>query len=265
VKLKGAHWDFSLDGNRAYTRDEIWDAVCRAASAELTDGKETQGLDWWKEHGLRTKPFPQSDWYLFPTLAAQNLRFELPYQERLWRVGKELERRMHEQGLKWWDKQLAEYQPLPAWKGFPKIWEDELARIGGSTENYPFWLLTSRSMQYAWGGNVGMQIIHEVASNVAGHGGVIINAGRAEELGIADGDPVEIATPRASVRARAVLRQGIRPDTLLLIAQFDHWATPYAKDFGVPSMNSLVPMSMNLTDATGSSADVVCVSLKRAA
>jgi phenylacetyl-CoA:acceptor oxidoreductase len=263
VKLKGEGWDFSLDAKRAHGRDEIWDAVCRAASAELTGGKETQGLAWWKEHGLRTKPFPQSDWYLFPTLVEKGLRFELPYQERLWRVGKELERRMHENGMQWWDKQLAEYQALPAWKEFPKIWEDELARVGGKTEDFPFWLLTSRSMQYAWGGNVGMQIIHEVAGNVAGHGGVIINAGRAEELGIAEDDIVEIATPRASVKARAVPRQGIRPDTLLLIAQFDHWATPYAKDFGVPSLNSLVPMSMNLTDATGSGADIVRVSVRR--
>ena len=193
----------------------------------------------------------------------QGLRFELPYQERLWRVGQQLARRMHENDMQWWDNQLAEYQPLPVWKDFPKLWETELARIGGKPEDFPFWLLTSRSMQYAWGGNVGLQIIHEVAGNVAGHGGVIINAKRAEALGIADGDPVEIATPAKSVRAKAVLRQGIRPDTLLLIAQFDHWATPYAKDFGVPSMNSLVPMSMNLTDATGSGADVVRVSIKR--
>ena len=264
VPLKGAHWDFSLDTTRAHSRDEIWDAVCRAASAELTDGKETCGLDWWKENGLRVKPFPQSDWYLFPTLAAQGLRFELPYQERLWRVGQQLARRMHENDMQWWDAQLAEYQPLPAWKDFPKLWETELARIGGKPDDFPFWLLTSRSMQYAWGGNVGMQIIHEVAGNVAGHGGVIINAKRAAELGIADGDPVEIATPAKNVRARAVLRQGIRPDTLLLIAQFDHWATPYAKDFGVPSLNSLVPMSMNLTDATGSGADVVRVSVRKA-
>ena len=263
VPLKGPQWDFSLDTARAHSRDEIWDAVCRAASAELTEGRETHGLDWWKEHGLRVKPFPQSNWYLFPTLAAQGLRFELPYQERLWRVGQQLARRMHESDMHWWDNQLAEYQPLPAWKDFPKLWETELARIGGKSEDFPFWLLTSRSMQYAWGGNVGMQIIHEVAGNVAGHGGVIINATRAAELGIADGDPVEIATPAKSVRAKAVLRQGIRPDTLLLIAQFDHWKTPYAKDFGVPSLNSLVPMSMNLTDATGSGADVVRVSVKR--
>ena len=61
-----------------------------------------------------------------------------------------------------------------------------------------------------------------------------------------------------------MLRQGIRPDTLLLIGQFDHWATPLAKDFGVPSLNTLAQMSMDLTDATGSSADLVRVRLQRA-
>jgi phenylacetyl-CoA:acceptor oxidoreductase len=82
-------------------------------------------------------------------------------------------------------------------------------------------------------------------------------------LGIADGDPIDIATPKRSVRARAVLRQGIRPDTLLLIGQFDHWKTPLAKDFGVPSLNALASMSMDLTDATGSSADIVRVAVRK--
>jgi phenylacetyl-CoA:acceptor oxidoreductase len=118
-------------------------------------------------------------------------------------------------------------------------------------------------MQYSWGNNVGIQMIREVADNISGHRGVIINTGTADKFGIAEGDQVEIATPLNSVSARAVVRQGIRPDTLLLIGQFSHWATPFAKDFGVPSMNSLVPMSMELTDATGSGADVVRVSLKR--
>lgn len=265
VPLKGERWDFSLDTSKAHTREEIWDAVCRAASAELTDGAETQGLEWWKEHGLRVKPFPQSDWYLFPTLAQKGLRFELPYQEQLWRVGQQLGRRLHEHDMHWWDFQLSEYQPLPAYKDFPAIWERALVASGGSPEAYPFWLLTSRSMQYAWGGNVGVQMIREVASNVSGHGGVIINAKRAAELGIAEGDSVEIATPKHKVRGKAVLRQGIRPDTLLLIAQFDHWVTPFARDFGVPSLNRLVPMSIALTDATGSGADVVRVSLRKAA
>jgi phenylacetyl-CoA:acceptor oxidoreductase len=119
-------------------------------------------------------------------------------------------------------------------------------------------------MQYAWGGNAGVQLMHEVAGNVAGHRGVIVNPQAARQLGIADGDPIEIATPKRRVRGRAVLRQGIRPDTLLLIGQFDHWATPHAKDFGMASMNSLATMSVALTDATGSGADVVRVKIARA-
>jgi phenylacetyl-CoA:acceptor oxidoreductase len=259
VPLAGAHGDFSIDTERAHSREEIWNAVCRAASAELSDGTDIRDLDWWKEHGLATRPFSRTDWYLFPRLAAQGLRFELPYQERLLRVGAELGRRLHEHDMHWWDKQLPEYQALPAWKDFGAPWVAALEKDGGLPRDYPFWLLTARSMQYAWGGNVGMQLIKEVADNVTGHRGVVMNTQAAKRLGIADGDRVEIATPTRSVVGRAVLRQGIRPDTLLMIGQFDHWATPFAKDFAVPSMNSLATMSMDLTDATGSGADIVRV------
>ena len=264
VPLKGEHHDFSLDPGEVHDRERIWDAVCRAASSELSDGAHAHGLDWWREHGIATRPFPRSDWYLYPTMVERGLRFELPYQERLKRIGEELGRRLHEKGMHWWDRQMAEYQALPVWKDFPGIWEAAIPAAGGKAGDYPFWLLTARSMQYAWGGNVGVQMIREVADNIAGHRGVIVNAGTAERLGIAEGDEVEIATPARSVRGRAVLRQGIRPDTLLLIGQFEHWATPFAKDFGVPSLNTLAPMSLELTDATGSSADIVRVSLGRA-
>ncbi|GAB3774732.1 molybdopterin-dependent oxidoreductase [Ramlibacter monticola] len=263
VPLKNEHADASLPTDHLPARDEIWDAVCRAASAELTEGAEQHGLDWWKEHGLATRPFPRSEWYLYPTMVERGLRFELPYQERLARVGVELGRRLHENGMDWWDEQLKEYQALPACKDFGAPWLAVVEKQGGSPAAYPFWLITARSMQYAWGGNVGMQMIKEVADNIAGHRGVILNAGTAAELGIAEGDTIEVATPEARIRGRAVLRQGIRPDTLLAIGQFGHWATPLAKDFDVPSMNALTPMRMDLTDATGSGADLVRVSLKR--
>ena len=263
VPLKGPHWNVELDPSRGHSREAIWEAICRAASAEVTDGREQHGLDWFREHGFCTRPYPQVDWYLLPTLVEQGLRFELPYQERLKRVGAELGARLHEHDMRWWDRQLAEYQALPAWKDFPALWDDALREQGGTPERFPFWLLTARSMQYAWGGNVGMQLMREVADNVAGHRGVIVNGGAARELGIEDGDEIEIATPRRSTRGIAVVREGIRPDTLLAIGQFDHWATPYAKDLGVPSLNTLATMSLALTDATGSGADVVRVSLRR--
>jgi len=263
VRLKGEGWDFALDSDHAYEADEIWDRVCRAASAEITDGEETDGMDWYREHGFRTKPFPELNWYLYPAMIEKGLRFEMPYQERLLRVGKELANRLHEHGIEWWDEQLAEYQALPAWKDFPHLWEEDSVLSGGSAEDRPFWLLTARSMQYAWGSNAGLPLMHEVASNIGGHEGIIINTGRAEALGIEEGDMIEITSALRSTKGKAVLRQGIRPDTLLMIGQFDHWKTPYAKDFHVPSMNTVTPMSMKLTDATGSSADLVRVSLRR--
>ncbi|MEO7116230.1 MAG: molybdopterin dinucleotide binding domain-containing protein, partial [Caldimonas sp.] len=264
VPLKSEHADHSLELEVRHSRDEIWDAVCRAASAELSEGTESHGLDWWKENGLATQPYPRRRWYLLPTLIERGLRFELPYQERLKRVGAELGRRLHENDMHWWDKQLEEYQALPKWKDFPALWEAVITEGGANAAEYPFWLLTARSMQYAWGGNVGMQLIKEVADNIAGHRGVIMNTQAATRLGIADGDRIEIATPKRSVSGRAVLRQGIRPDTLLMIGQFAHWETPLAKDFDVPSLNTLATMSIALTDATGSGADIVRVALRPA-
>ena len=68
--------------------------------------------------------------------------------------------------------------------------------------DYPFWLVTARSMQYSWGGNVGIQLIKEVADNVAGHGNVVMNRGAARAaLGIADGDLVEVRSPLNDTRA----------------------------------------------------------------
>ncbi|MCW8835239.1 MAG: molybdopterin oxidoreductase, partial [Rhodospirillales bacterium] len=121
----------------------------------------------------------------------------------------------------------------------------------------------TRSMQYAWGNNAAIQMIREVAENVKGHGGVVMNARRAAELGLKDGDWVEISSPINATRGHLITRQGIRPDTLLMIGQFDHWATPYAKEFGAPSMNALIPMLLDLTDATGSSCDLTKVGITK--
>ncbi len=264
VKLSGPNYDFSLDAAQAHDVEEVWDAVCRAASAELTDGAESQGLEYFRAHGFRVKPFPRLQWYLYPKLIGSGLRFEQPYQERLLRVGKELGRRLHEQGITWWDKQLDEYEALPHWRDLGALWEEALGRhFNVRMAEYPFWLITARSMQYSWGGNVGIPLIREVADNVAGHGNVVMNHGAAEKLGIADGDLVEVRSPLNHTKGRVMLCEGIRPDTLLMIGQFDQWATPFAKDFTAPSMNALMPMMLDLTDATGSSADLVKVSVRR--
>lgn len=264
VRLYGEGYDFSLEPGHVHGVEEIWDASCRAASAELTGGAESQGLDYFREHGFRVQPFSKEQWYLYPALVEQGLRFELPYQERLLRIGQELAARLHEHGITWWDRQLDEYEAMPTWHDLQGLWETALAEgFGVEIEDYPFWLLTARSMQYAWGGNAGIQMIHEVAGNIAGHGGVIMNPAAAAGLHLAEGDLIEVSSPLGKTKGAVVLRQGIRPDTLLMVGQFDHWVTPFAKDNMVPSMNALTPMMLELTDATGSGADLVKVAVRR--
>jgi len=120
-------------------------------------------------------------------------------------------------------------------------------------------------MQYSWGANVGLPLINEVANNIAGHRGVILNRSTARRLGIAEGERLVIESVSGTTEGEAVLREGIRPDTLLMIGQFDHWKTPFAKDLKLPSLNSLTDLSLKLTDSTGSSSDVMRVRIKRAA
>jgi phenylacetyl-CoA:acceptor oxidoreductase len=194
----------------------------------------------------------------------QGLRFELPYQERVTRHGRQLAHRLKEIGIDWWDRQLAEYEFLPTYESFGEIWEDYVTEHNEKLEDYPFWALTARSFQYAWGANVGLPLIHEVADNIAGHKGVILNRQRGREMGLQDGDDVVIQSVSGRTEGKAVLREGIRPDTVLMIGQFDHWKTPYAKDLNLPSLNSVTDISLKLTDSTGSGTDIMLVKVFKA-
>ena len=264
IPLKGEGYDFSLDPDTEHSVEEVWDAACKAASSQYSDGREVRGLDWFKEHGHYMVPYKREDWYLYPSMKKQALRFELPYQERLKRVGEELKRRLHEQGVHWWDAQLEEYEEIPHWDDVQARYIKSLQKMGGSEEQFPFWGVTTKSAQYAAGNNAGIQLMDDVGVNIRGHGSVIMNSKTAGELGIANGQRVEVRSIIGVTYGRAELVQGIRPDTICIPGQFDHWKTPYAKDLAFPSLNTLVPMSLDLTDSTGSGADLVRVSVRPA-
>ena len=252
-------YDFSLPMGQAPVSEDVWDAMCRAVSWDMTKGKEVNDLAWFKEHGYMLTDFKEIDWYLYPALKKKGLRFELPYQERLTRHGRQLAHRLGEIGVEWWEKQLEEYEFMPTYQRFGDIWENYAADFGRDPEDYPFWALTAHSMQYSWGANVGLPLIYEVADNIAGHKGIIINRTRARELGVEDGDEVVIESVTGVTEGKAVLREGIRPDTVLMIGQFNHWKTPFAKDLKLPSLNMVTDISLKLTDGTGSGADLMKV------
>ncbi|MBT6094462.1 MAG: molybdopterin-dependent oxidoreductase [Rhodospirillaceae bacterium] len=263
MKLAGDGFDYSLDPDVSHSSEDVWDAVAKAASHELSNGEEVVGIDWFRDKGYMLRPFSQLEWYLHPRLKQMGMRFEIPYQERIKRHGEQLKRRLHDADIEWWDHQLTEYEPLPGYERFPDIWTNYATEVGRDPDEFPFWALTARSMQYSWGANVGIPLIREVALNVSGHDGVIINRTRARELGIEDGDPITLESAAGTTSSRAVLREGIRPDTVLMIGQFDHWATPVAKDFDLASLNSVTALSVSLTDATGSGADLMRVSVRK--
>ncbi len=264
--LKGTHYDFSLAPEQVHDVDTVWDAVCRAATAELTGGADVKGLDWFKEHGWFVVPFDRVDWYLTPTMERLGLRYELPYQERLLRTGQELGRRLHEKGIRWWDTQLTEYQGLPHWHDVPAHWERSIEALGAKPEDFPLWAITTKTMPYTTGNNAGIPLMNETAGNLRGHGAVTLNVATAKSLGIRNGDWVEVRSPVGATVGRASVVQGCRPDTVVIPGQFAHWKTPVAKDLGFPSLNAIAPLSMvslALTDATGSGADVVRVRVRR--
>jgi phenylacetyl-CoA:acceptor oxidoreductase len=263
VPLRGQSYDLSLPAGHAPSVEAIWDRVCRAASHSLSGGAVEHDLEWFKANGFFVVPFPTQRYYLHQVMARQGLRYELPYQERIKRIGEELTRRLHDRGISWWDLQLDEYQPLPGWKDFPAIWRGTATAHGANPADFPFWLLTSRSMQYSWGSNVSLPVIAEVARHVAGHFGVMLNRQAAVRLGIGEGDLVEIASPTGTTQGRAILREGIRPDVVVILQQFGHWATPFARELGMPNLNQVASMSLALTDATGSGADLVPVAVRR--
>jgi len=253
-----------LRPERAYSVEEIWDRACRAATRSASEGREERDLEWFKKNGAYLVPFPQENWYLHTVMQAKGLRYELPYQERLMRVGRELGNRLHEQGVDWWDAQLSEYSALPQWKAFPDLWDAIAREAGKPPEDYPLWMLTTRSMQYAWGSTVSLPIMADVAANVSTHFGVVVNRDTAMSLGIAEGDELWIESAITRAKGRAVLKQGIRPDVVLTTQQFGHWVTPVAKDLGTPNLNRLVKLGLTLTDATGSGADLVKVRIYKA-
>ncbi len=145
---------------------------------------------------------------------------------------------------------------------------DWFRRHGAFVVPFPttrYYLHGAMAAQYSWGSNVSLPILADVARHVRGHFGVMLNRGAARGLGIADGDLVEIESPTGTTRGRAILREGVRPDVAVVLQQFGHWATPFARDLGMPSLNEVASMDLALTDATGSGSDLVPVGIRRIA
>ncbi len=167
VRLKSATAAiFRWTPARVNSVDEIWNAVCKAASHESTGGRGSARSRLVQGKRADDRAVPHSGWYLYPTLKRQGLRFELPYQERLTRSAVSSPLACTKPASTGGTGNCANTRPLPVWHDFPALWEEDLVRRGHRPEDFPFWLLTTKSMQYHSGGNAMIQLMDEVARNV---------------------------------------------------------------------------------------------------
>ncbi len=267
LRLKTGAFDYSLDVTRKHSASEIYDRICRAATMLLSDGKTENGLDWFKEHGAFIVPYSKiygltkanlyaRPWYLHHDVQTKGLRYNLPYQERIKRVGVELGDRLHEKNIHFWDQQLVEFEALPTWHDPPLLYD--------TGAEYDLWLVACRSMQYSLGANVSLPLLFEAAERVLGHTGAMINKRSAEARGIKDGDLMWIESPRGRIKARAFLREGVHPEVIVTTQQFGHWKISFAKDLGWPNLNPVTPINYKTTNGMGSSSDHVKVKAYKA-
>jgi phenylacetyl-CoA:acceptor oxidoreductase len=255
--LQTEDYDFSLDPTEKHSTEEIWDSVCRAATTKMTDGEETKDLEWFEENGFYTEDFPRTKQYLHHVMEDQDIRYEIPYQERILQMGEELENRLHEQDIDWWDRQLEEYQALPDPEDPSEVWEEFYG------EDREYWALTSKSMHYAYSSNVSLELSAEVAQHNQEFEGVCINPDAAEDIGVDEGDAVQIKTDYGEVEGDVIIREGVRPDVVLFIGQFGQKVTPYAKNLRIPNINEITTLdSLDLVDGTGSIAQMAKVTIE---
>jgi phenylacetyl-CoA:acceptor oxidoreductase len=263
VRLQGRGYDYMLEHETKYSCEEIWDRFCKASVRLLTEGKEERDLIWFRENGYFTVPYPLIRHFLHPVMVKWGLRYEIPYQGRLKLIGEELRKRLEEKGIRWWEEQLSEYEALPKCEDYTKKWDHSLLKRGIDPAEYPLFLINTRSMQFAWGSNTSLPVMAEMAGYVTGFGGLVINAGFAEKSGIRDGDNIVIESPIKKKTCKAIVRQGIRPDTVVLTGQFGNWIMPVAKDFNTPTLNEFIEPDQDLFDAGGASCDIVKVKIYR--
>lgn len=261
VPLSGENYDFTLDENRKYSVEEIWDRICKAATAMLSGGEEKFGLDWFKKNSAYLKPYPRLERYLYYVLRKKGLRFELPYQERIKRIGEELGNRLHEVGIHWWEKQLGEYKAIPKARDFSIQWDEFYKRCGVNPEEFDIWLIASRSPVLVWTSNISNPRMLSAASMNLDFGGVVMNSKTARERGIKSGDVVIIESPFGRKESKVIVRDGQRPDVALLVGQLGQWVTPYAKDLLIPNVGDFIKLDLDILDAGGSTCDLVKVKI----
>ena len=225
--------EYKLEEVKKYTWEKICDQMCKFYTNSSCD------LGWFKQHGAITKPADVEEQYdIHLEMQSLKLRYPIPYMEQVKLTGEELERNLSEKRIDWWPTE--EYTALPTY--FPSKLEE-------IPPEYGYYATTCRPIMFSYGSNLGLPWMNELATEqLPDQIHILMNTDAAESEGIGGNDEIWVESETGKVKGRVVLRQGIRPDTLLIAGQFGQWAMPVAKDTGRVTLSALLPIDPAWTD-----------------
>ena len=224
----------ALEPGTKYSWMEISDKLCKHYTNDAHD------LEWFKKHGVLARKAEAEDQYdIHLQMKALKLRYPLPYMEQVKIAGETLANHLAQVKIDWWATE--EYTALPTY--FPAKMEEVPAE-------YDSYVTTSRVIMFSYGSNMALPWINELSQHLPDQVHILMHTGRAREKGIAEGDEIVVESIAGKVKGRVTLREGIRPDTLLIAGQFGQWSMPIARDKGRVTLTSLLPISPDWTDHT---------------
>lgn len=189
--------------------------------------KGKSGIDYFEENGVTDTSVKGADSKYSSAAAYHGARHRL-YGERLVEYGAAMTGAGITAGA---FPHVADYSAFPTWRA-PTMW--------GSAGTHPLHLLSHKQVEFKQSRASFVPILAELSPRQ----GLIMNAARATEMELADGDEVIVESHNAMtqetrrVKTRLVLRQTIRPDTVSMSHHYGINVTPTNRGQG-PSPNEL--------------------------
>ncbi|MFQ5905636.1 MAG: molybdopterin dinucleotide binding domain-containing protein, partial [bacterium] len=234
---------YTLDRSRQYSPREIANKQARSL---FGSAYEEEMFEKTSSPVSRRKKLKEA--YPRPFLKAR-----VPvYLEHFVDAGKDVQRVTRQLGIAW---DVSDYTPLPDWKPCPAYEEPPDSEFDLFAVNFklPFHTFTITT-ENPWLNDLSER--HPYAYKI------LINAVRAQEKGIRDGDLIYVESRAGRVQGRVKVVQGIHPEVVGIAGTFGHWAAgkPISRDKGV-HFNTLLPLEMERIDTLSGAVDA-CVRVR---
>jgi len=236
LDAQGNPTQYALDENTKPTLEDIFDKWARSKGKDLA---------WFREHGVKVSSISTKDLYMRASTppfkdskTGQTVKAHL-YSEILLRLG----RIIKDKGVD--AIYYQDYTAFPTWRT-PTMEKS-------SDYGYDLYLISYKKIEHKQSRTAFNALLNEIEPENY----LLINTQTAKAKGIGDGDMVWVESHNArkpdethKVRAKVMVIQGIRPDTVAISHHHGQWVHPIAKDKGV-SATVLFPSGEGYMDMTG--------------